>query len=353
MVGRPRESLGMSQVLVIGAGPAGLATMACLAEQGVSARFVDRQGRPGGAYNWLHERITLSSPARWTSLPGLAIKTPGEYVTVAGYRDYLHQYARHFALEPESAEVTSLTAVEGGFEVDFGDHRQHFQAVVTATGMDGLNWPDPPLGPNWMHSSQWRGPDQLAARRLLIIGRGVSAVEIAEECCRAGLEPTVSCRGKVKFSPQRLLGRDVHDYAFRLSWLPRWLAWGYCRQSPTFTAYDQDFRRFAKEGRLRVRPPVTAFEGQTAIFSDGTRGEFDLVVCATGYRYAMAYLPESVARSPADGHPLGNRGQSINTPGLFLMGVHCARGVSSQFLRGMALDAPAIAATLRERLEAP
>ena len=65
-------------------------------------------------------------------------------------------------------------------------------------------------------------------------------------------------------------------------------------------------------------------------------------------RYGVRQI--DLARSPADGHPLGNGGQSVSHPGLYLMGVHCSRLVCSQFLRGMALDAPQVAASVARRL---
>lgn len=340
---------------MIGAGPAGLAVSACLTGLGVPFRLIDREGQAGGSYRRLYSRIQLASPARWTSLPGYRLQARHEYVTVAEYSEYLQSYAEHFALCPERAVVHELGRLPGGlYEARFGDgQRARFQAVVAATGMDGLCWPDfprPMAGPRWLHSRSWQGPREFAGQRLLIIGRGVSAVEIAEEAAAHGISAVVSCRGRVSFGPRRLLGRDVHDYAFLLSWLPRWLARGYCRRSPTFTGYDQGFRRYLKEGRLRQLPLVRGFEEHQALFPDGYREEFDAVVCATGYRFALPYLPPDVARSPQGGHPLGNQGESVSHPGLYLAGVHCARGVSSQFLRGMALDAPVVAARIQRRL---
>lgn len=340
-------------MLVIGAGPAGLASVACLRRQGVTVDWVDLQGQVGGAYRNLYPKITLASPARWIGLPGCPISVPGEYVTVQDYLDYLTGYAQKLDVQPRQARVSSLQRMDAGYRATFDHECRDYAAVVTATGMDGLVWPDcarPEGGPVWLHSSQWQGPQAYVGQRLLIIGRGVSAVEIAEESVRAGLKPVVSCRGKVHFSPQRLLGRDVHDFVFCLSWLPRWLARGYCHKSPTFTGYDRGFGQYQRAGLLLVRPPVQSFQARQATFTDGSQAEFDVVICATGYRYAMEYLPSQIARSRGDGHPLANAGESTNCPGLFFMGVHCARGVSSQFLRGMALDAPAIASQLSRRL---
>lgn len=327
-------------VLIVGAGPAGLATAACLRRAGVPFRLVDRQGLPGGAYRHLYPRIELSSPARYTGLPGLA---PPEdpYVTVEGYRAYLERYAAHHRLEVETLAVERLERAGGGFAVA----GESYPAVVVCTGLyDTPWWPDIP-GLQAEHARDWQGPG--AEERLLILGGGASAVEIAEEAAAAGKRVVVSSRtGRVDLSPRTLLGRDVHDYAFALWWLPRRLLGSYCARPPTFTGVDQGFRRFQSQGVIRVRGPVTRCEGLTASFREGGPEVFDRVVAATGYRWEMPFLPPEVARWPGLGHPRADRCQSVNTPGLFFVGVHCCRGVSSQFLRGMALDAPVVAARL-------
>lgn len=340
-----------ARVLVIGAGPAGLASMLCLRRQGIEADWVDRQGCSGGAYHDLYPEIELASPARWTSLPGLPLRHPREYLQVRDYRQYLQHYAAQIPYAPRPLEVTSLR--RQGQQWLVNEHNL-YEAVVCASGMDRLVWPDfaPPSGCSWMHARQWQGPQAFRGQRLLVIGRGVAAVEIAEEAARWEIPTTVSChQARVHFSPQRLLGRDVHDLVFLFSWLPRWLAPGYCRHSPTFTGYDRGFRQFQSQGRIRVRPPILAMDADgTAHFSDGGQERFQAVVCATGYRFGLPYLPTEVSRSRSDGHPLANRCRT-NLPGLYLMGVHCCRGLSSQFLRGIAMDAPALARTVRQDLQ--
>ncbi len=347
----------MADVLIIGAGPAGLAVSACLTRRGVGFDLVDRHGVTGGAYRHIYAGVTLASPARFTELPGLPLRFPREYITATEYRAYLERYADRHGLAARRAEVAGVRRQGHDFIVSFTDGTRPgtYRAVVVATGMfDFPSWADVPglagSGLAVLHARDWRGPATLAGRRLLIVGGATAAVEIAEECARAGLHVAVSARSGVKVSRQRFLGSDVHDYAYPLfDLLPRWALGSYCERRPTLPGEDLGFSRFRAAGLIEVRPGVERFEGRWAVFRDGQRREFDVVLLATGYRFLTPFLPAGVRRAHA-GHPLADEGQSRSWPGLYLAGYPCARGLSSEFLHGIRRDAPVIARRIQERL---
>lgn len=354
----------ISRVLVIGAGPAGLATAACLKQANIKADLIDRSGLAGGAYAHLHGGITLSSPAKFTELPGLPIESSKPYLTIADYRDYLNRYSSHFNLAPEAKMVESIERVGDQFRVRLVGEAQSrlYDAVVAATGMcdhpvwpkiDGLpsGAPSAPSSPRVMHSRDWPGHAALANQRILIIGGASSAVAIAEECAEAGVKVTVSTRQtKIRFSLTRVLGIDLRRWTYPIARrLPRWLFGRRCSLRPAFPGTERGFRKHQRTGLIGVRGQVERFEGSRAIFSDGSSQEFDVVVLATGYRFKMPFLPSQVARAEG-GQPLANQGESRSWPGLFFVGIPCARTVSSEFLHGMAADAPRVAERVRQRL---
>jgi putative flavoprotein involved in K+ transport len=94
---------------------------------------------------------------------------------------------------------------------------------------------------------------------------------------------------------------------------------------------------------------VSAIDRRRVTFVDGHAEEFDSLVLATGYQFRTSFLPDSVARARA-GHPLGSEGASRSWAGLYLLGMPCARTVSSEFLYGIARDAPILARRVRARL---
>jgi putative flavoprotein involved in K+ transport len=350
-------------VLVIGAGPAGLAVSACLKREGVPFRLVDRRGLTGGAYNHIYPGITLASPTRYDGLPGLRLGTHGEYVTVPEYRAYLGRYAAHHGLTAERAEVSLVERRGRSFLVHFAGEpaAASHPAVVVATGMyDHPVRPDlpglpadgaaAPGLPAVVHTHDWPGPEAFRGRRLLVIGGATSAVEVAEECARAGLAVVVSARSGVRLTPQLILGRDIHDWAYLFfERLPRWLLGSYCGRRPTLPGADLGFGKFRREGLIAVRGEVVGFEGTAARFADGDRQEFDVVVLATGYRFVVPFLPAEVARAPA-GHPLADEGESRSWPGLYVVGMPCERTLASEFLRGIRDDAAVVARRARNRL---
>jgi putative flavoprotein involved in K+ transport len=359
----------VERVLIIGAGPAGMAIAACLKLRHVPARLVDRQEGVGGAYQHIYGNMTLASPTKYAELPGLPLRTRGEYITAGEYRAYLQRYAEHHKLVVERAEVEMIAREGERFAVSFAGQaeRLSYDVVVVATGMfDFPKWAeieglprirfgaDDALGsdsPLVLHSSDWKGPEQFRGRRILIVGGATSAVEIAEECARAGLRPTVSARGKgVRLSPQRILGRDIHDFAHLfMGWLPRWLAGSYCDRQPTLPGSNRGFQGFRQAGAIEVRGAVRRFVGKHAEFVDGKTGEFDFVVLATGLRFETPYLPPEVSRTSA-GYPQAAGGESRSWPGLYFIGFPCSRSLASEFLRGISRDAPVVADRIQQRL---
>ena len=107
------------QVLVIGAGPAGLAISARLKSMNIPFELVDANGQPGGAYARMYPNIVLSSPSDYLSLPGLSFKASQPNVSVAEFAKYLVRYAKCFQLKPVQARVKSITSSNGSYLVNF------------------------------------------------------------------------------------------------------------------------------------------------------------------------------------------------------------------------------------------
>ncbi len=326
-------------VLVIGAGPAGLATAAALQRVGVAVRLVDRDGRIGGAYARIDPTMLMTSPASLTSLPGLPVERPG-YFTVGEYLAYLTSYATAFDLAPERKVVHQIRAVGPAYAVD----DDSYETLVVASGVfDSPNRPAFAGTPSVpvIHSAQWvTATHARPGSRVLIVGGATSAVEIAEHCARRGCLTTLATR-KLAIGPQTILGFDpAHIVLPLLSWFR---PTSFCAGA-TVPAGDRGFR----ELRIAVHREPTRIDGAIATLADGHRCEVDLVVLATGYRHEAAFLPADLARTPR-GLARCRRNESVSHRGVFVVGVPCARSAASQYLYGIARDAVAVARVIAER----
>lgn len=353
-----------AQVLVIGAGPAGLAISAGLEAIRVETHLVDAHGVVGGAYSRMYPRITLSSPAPYLSLPGLPLRADTAYVSAAEYQAYLRSYAAHHSLAVERRRVVSIDREDGGFIVAFDDQptRHAYDTVVVATGMcdhpvlpDIIGLSRPPAGevtaPEVLHAQDWKGPSDDSGQRVLIVGGGMRAVEIAEECVDSGLRPIVSTRGALaRPLPRSLRGFDLRFLAYPiLRHVPLGLTRHQCLGGWRFHGIDRGFNQHVAMRNIVVKPRIARVDGRNVHFADHSSSPVDVIVFATGYRFDMQFLPDEIPRL-AQGYPALEHGECKGLPGLFVVGAPCALRADSHFIHGMAADAPVVARKIARRL---
>lgn len=325
---------------------------------------MDRYGVAGGAYSRMYSSLRLSSPSRFLSLPGLPGKWNAPYITAGAYASYLTRYSRYHGLVVRHRSVARIDEIRGGYSVTtHGDSQpERYRSVVVATGMcdsptipDELDLasPESMATPAVLHSTSWRGVERFQADRILVVGSGMRAVEIAEECAKAGVQVVVSSRrAGARAYRRRLLGVDIRYLTFPLLRLvPRFLVKKRCIKGWRFPGIDDGFARLKAKGMISVRGPLASLTSGEAFFSDGSPPVSpDVVVLATGYRFHFPLLPREV-RMSEKGYPLVSCSESPGLPNLFFLGVPCAFAADSHFVHGMARDSRVVAATIVERLE--
>lgn len=311
--------------LILGAGFVGLGMAQALKSAGIAYDQVDASDEIGG--NWYHgvyETAHIISSRKITQFTHFPM--PSEYPdfpSARQMRDYLHAFANHFNLREQielNRSVSYVRPVEDNFwEVTFADGEQRcYKGVLLC---NGHHWCKrfPKFRGEFkgeiLHSKDYKQPDQLRGKRVLVIGGGNSACDIAAEAARVSVQSVLSLRESVWFLPKSFAGIPIADLS--QWWMPQWLqrlmVYGIMRltfgrhadyglpkpQHPVFTKHptlNNEVPYYLKHGRILPKPAVQQLDGWEVEFVDGTRSTFDLIVCATGFEVAYPFLPPELQR---------------------------------------------------------
>lgn len=353
---RSRVGLFMEHidVAVIGGGQSGLAAAHALLRRGLRPVVLEASDRTAGSWPRYYDSLTLFSPARYSSLPGMPF--PGADSGRYPHRDevaaYLTAYADRLDADIRTGErVTSVRRDGSVFEVVLeGGGRLGAWAVVAASGTFGR--PHRPELPGLveftgqvLHAADYRSPAPFTGGRLVVVGAGNSAVQIAAELATTA-RVTLATRGPVKFAAQRILGRDLHFWTVRTGLDTAPLGRFLSRPPAQPVLDDGRYRAALAAGRPERWPLFTGADGTKLVWPDGQREEADAVVLATGYRPDLPYLAGLGGAMDAEGKPRHREGLAAGVPGLAYVGLEWQRSLSSNSLRGVGRDTERIARRL-------
>lgn len=344
-------------VAVIGGGQSGLAAAYALRKQGRKPVVLEASGQPAGSWPHYYDSLTLFSPARYSSLPGLSFGgDPERYPHRDEVVAYLLRYADQLDADIRTGHRVSEVQTDGdGFalRLEDGSHLTA-RAVVAATG--GFGRPNHPALPGLdsftgtaLHVTDYRAPEPFAGQRIVVVGAGNSAVQVATELA-AHARVSLASRAPVKWFTQRPLGgKDLHFWlkVTGLDIAPL----GRLQRTPATMAVIDDgrYKTALAAGAPDRRPMFTGLEGSKMTWGDGTVEDVDAIVLATGYRPDLGYLAPLDALG-GQGRPLHRDGTSLTQPGLAYVGLEWQRSLSSASLRGVGRDAERIARRLAAHL---
>ncbi len=209
-------------VVVIGAGHAGLSFSHCLAESAIEHVVLERGEI---ANSWRHERwdsLTLLTPNWQSTVPGFKYSgdDPDGFMTVPQVIDFIDEYATVSAAPVRTnTAVTSVRCDDDDYRISTDDAVWCCRSVVIASG--ACNIPlvpavgdDVPAGIQSITPHQYRSPDQLDAGGVMIVGASATGLQLAEEIHRSGRPVTIAVGEHVRM-PRIYRGRDI------LWWLDR------------------------------------------------------------------------------------------------------------------------------------
>jgi putative flavoprotein involved in K+ transport len=334
-----------TQAVVVGGGQAGLAAAHALRQSGLAPVILEAGLEPVGSWPHYYDSLTLFSPARYSSLPGMPFPgDPRRYPHRDDVVAYLREYAKTLDVEIRTGQpVNAVHASGSGYSVTTEDGTiVSGPIVIAATG--GFTRPYQPDLPGLetftgqvLHAGRYRRPEPFAGRRIVVVGAGNSAVQIAVELA-AHARVTLATRKPISFVRQRPLGRDLHFW-FNLTGIDRAPIGSWLRATPSVPVFDTGtYRSAVLAGRPDQQPMFTAVTGDEVIWSDGRRERVDVILLATGYRPDLRYLAPLGILDPA-GHPVHRNGISTTAPGLGFVGLEWQRTLSSASVRGVGRDA--------------
>ncbi|MFD4420991.1 flavin-containing monooxygenase [Agromyces sp. NPDC058484] len=351
----------LPRACVIGAGSSGIAAAKALHLAGMPFDCFEQGSAIGG--NWLFENPngrsacyeTLEINTSCARMAFSDFPMPARYPEYARHDQvhaYFEQYVDHFGFRDRITFDTTVTRVtrdeHGGWLVQTsgpdGDHVREYDAVLVANGHHwDPRWPDPYPGEfhgEQLHAHDYRSGAQLEGRRVVVVGAGNSAMDIAVEASHRALTATLSIRRGQWVMRKWLLGRPADQIA-----LPGWMPWWatalrlrvgaltsgglarYGLPKPPHTpgqshpVQSDRIRERIAAGRVTVRPGIERLDGDGVVFTDGTRAEADLIVWATGYHVTFPFLGPDLVEASDNELPLWKRTVHPDLPGLYFIGL--------------------------------
>src|SRR5215213_2772661 len=349
-------------VIIIGAGPAGLAAAETLAKRKIGYVVLEKGPSVASALRRVDPQMRLLSPVDLSLMPDQ--KTEPGVPTYLPFNLLVHELERyreqHNLKVIFNCSVTSVRRETTGFSVryqtnDGAEHSIRGSHVINATGIISKprlpeNFRPDGLKISWLHSLDTRAEHLANARRLLCVGGGASATEVLESWLKVRRKDDhawLSLRSRLCAVPHWIFGIDVHYFV----WLPEQLPsslFGRRVSRITEPMSGRTVVHAIEEGLITRVPPVRRYQGETVELSNRQHLQPDLIVFATGFSYAFDHLKTLVDLDP-DGRPRVKNCESTRTRGLFLLGYRFGRTFASPYLRGIARDAEYVAGRIAQQ----
>jgi len=355
------------KVCVIGAGSSGIAACQVLDAQGIPFDCFEKGSEVGG--NWRFENDNgMSSAYRSlhinTSRRVMAFSTlpmPDDYPDYPDHFQmaaYFDEFVDRFGLREKirfRTEVLSVEPADGEWEVSIAGpdgerETNRYRAVLVANGHHwDPRWPEPPFpgadefSGEQLHVHHYREPEVLRGKRVLVLGIGNSATDVAVESSRIADATFLAMRRGAYVIPKYINGKPIDELVHPLtSMLPLAVQRFFASRAlgvaaGKMTAYglpEPDHKLFEAHptvssellprighGDITVKPNVERFCGGRGVrFADGSEEQIDLVVYCTGYKITFPFFDPEVFSAPDNRLPLYRRVVSVERPGLFFIG---------------------------------
>ncbi|MDQ6692104.1 MAG: NAD(P)/FAD-dependent oxidoreductase [Candidatus Dormibacteraeota bacterium] len=341
------------RVLVIGAGPAGLAAAMAAQDAGLEVEVVEAALSAATSWRSHYDRLHLHTTRRLSALPNRPIPAAaGTWVSRDDFIDYLDECARGLTIR-FATRVGRIDREEDAWSVRTENDHLRAEQVVVATGYNHTpripDWPGrDTFGGELIHSSKYRNARAFKDRSVLVAGAGNSGTEIAADLVEGGARkvwiavrtpPNILRRNIGPLSNQHLgivMSRLPVAFVDGLSLIVQRLAIGdlrpYGLQPPSKGTYsriledeqipliDVGFLGHLKAGEIEVVPALDEFRGSDVLCGERHLRP-DSLIAATGYARGLDSLVGHLGVLAPTGRPrVLAPGIDPLTPGLYFIG---------------------------------
>jgi len=356
----------LPRVCIIGAGSSGIAVVKAMQDRGIPHDCFEKSDQVGG--NWCfrnrngmsaaYESLHINTDCRLMEYADFPMRegTP-DFPDHRVIMDYFNDYVDHFGLRQTITFETGVDHADrredGVWEVrlDNGEVRE-YDVLIAA---NGHHWdprlPDPPYPGSFdgveIHSHAYltpQDPVDCRGKRILVVGMGNSAMDIACELSRPGLADRLflSARHGVWVVPKYLFGVPVSRLSHMPHWVPwrlnSWLTnlvitmnvgkpWNYGLPRPdhrmlmAHPTISQEIYLRLGSGDVHPRPGIARLNGHEVVFTDDTREAIDVIIWCTGYKVSFPFFNEDFISAPDNDLPLWERMVKPGIDNLFFVGL--------------------------------
>jgi dimethylaniline monooxygenase (N-oxide forming) len=349
-------------VCIVGAGSSGVTLAKALKEKDVAFDGYEIGSGIGGMWRYENDN-GLSSAYRSlhidTSRNNLGyadFPIPDSYpdfLSHAEVLEYLEAYAERAGVKPHFRFNTKVEDVspagDGSWTVRLASGEvKRYRAVLVANGhLWDARWPDFPgrFDGLAMHSHHYRTAEPFTDKRVLVVGIGNSAVDIAVDVCKSAKSTLLSTRRSAWVMPKYIMGVPVDrwsSFLMRKLHLPTRLARSVMRRLAFLAVGDQarygvprpkhaiwqehatlsqELLPYVGHGWIRIKPNVRELQGTQVAFDDGSTAPIDAIIYATGYRTSFPFIARELFEVKDGAVSLYRRMLPPHLPGLYFVGL--------------------------------
>lgn len=313
----------MEKIAIVGAGPVGISAARALKMKGIAYDQFESESAVGG--NWrdgVYKTAHIISSKKTTEFPEFPMPSNyPDFPSAAQMLEYLESYSKHFDLLEEIMFNTSVEQVSPNSDglwklvLSNGESRIYDGVIICNGHHWDRRWPkfEGHFEGEFIHSKDYKDPAQLSGKRVLVIGGGNSGCDIASEAARVASTAHLSLRRGYWFLPKTFYG--VPTAELLNTWMPVWMQRIYIElllkivvgdysnyglMKPDHKIFEHhptinsELLHYLKHGKIHPHPDIKAFDAKTVEFIDGTKQDFDLIVCATGFNVSIPFLQNGV-----------------------------------------------------------